>query len=136
MKKSFDILPLGESVVRATGTDHPMSSNLFNNNIQSAVGEETAVESKGPVHVFLKEMGQVPLLNQEGEVRLAQEIEQGEAALRSVLFTLPVTLNYLWTVHEQLRREEIPLRDIIAAESSGEAEQGKVLDDSQAQEGL
>lgn len=141
MKKSFDILSQGIgaspdfNVVQAAMGDHSMSAKFMKQG-ESQSGQEKAVESQGPAHLFLKEMGRVPLLKQEGEVRLAQQIEQGQEVLRSILFALPVTLDYLWTIHELLRRGEIALRDVVTVESNGEGDEGKEAADSQSQEEL
>lgn len=141
MRKSFDIFVQGErafsdfGVVRAGMDDHAMSTQIATT-LKIQPRQEYAWESKSPVHMFLKEMGQVPLLTQEGEVRLARQIEQGKADLWAVLFTLPITLEYLWTVHELLRREEIPLREVVTVEGAGEGDDGKGIEDSQNQEVL
>jgi len=116
--------------------DSPVMVPNRTNTLKIQSRQEHAGESKGPVQMFLREMGQVSLLNQEGEVRLAQQIEQGKADLWAVLFTLPITLEYLWTVHELLRREEIPLREVVTVEGAGEGDEGKGIENSQTQEVL
>ncbi len=71
MRKSFDIFVQGErafsdfGVVRAGMDDHVMSTQLANT-LKTQPRQEYAGEYKSPVHMFLKEMGQVPLLTQEG----------------------------------------------------------------------
>jgi RNA polymerase primary sigma factor len=141
MKKSFDMMSQSlESnpdlnVMPAAMGDYAMSSTFIKRG-DSLSDQESAAEPKGPAHLFLKEMGQVPLLKQEGEVRLAQQIEQGQEDLRSILFTLPMVWNYLWTVHELLRSGEMVLRDVITVEVQGEDDEGKESADSQVQEEL
>ena len=133
MKKSFDLLndKLG-TVADWNGDRNSSGEQLMSTKVLKKYSpdghQEKAADSKGPVHVFLKEMGQVRLLNQEGEIRLAKEIEQGEANLQSALFTLPTTLEYLWTIHELLRREEIPLQQVVTVEDSGEGEEVRTDD--------
>jgi len=133
MKPSFDIASIHEEILPTSKPEQPMSTKLLNNNDEQMT-PESGGESRGPVHVFLKEMGQVSLLNQAGEVELAQQIEEGEADLRNVLFTLPVTLNYLWSVSEQLQRGDMTLRDVVAVEGTGDSDEGKGDDEAQSQE--
>ena len=141
MKKSFDIVTQGVGTLSdfgamPTGMGEPSMSASPWNPLSGQNGEENTAESKGPVHAFLKEMGQVPLLKQEGEVRLAKQIEQGQADMFHVLFTLPTTLDHLWTVYEVLRRGEIALRDVVTVEGSSEGDEGKEQDSSQSPEAL
>ncbi|WP_313834670.1 sigma-70 family RNA polymerase sigma factor [Candidatus Nitronereus thalassa] len=141
MKKSFDILSQGVeartdlSISPAAMGNHSMSSTFLKKG-ETLSAQESAAESKGPAHLFLKEMGQVPLLKQEGEVRLAQQIEQGQKDLHAILFTLPMVWEHLWNVHESLRRGEMVLRDVVKLEGPGEGEEAKDPLDSQAEEEL
>lgn len=141
MNKSFDILTqdvetLSDFGATPPGRGEPSMSASRQNQLQGQIGEENTAESRGPVHAFLKEMGQVPLLKQEGEVRLAKQIEQGKADVFHALFTLPTTLDYLWNVHELLRREEISLREVVTIESAAEGEDGQEESSAQSHEAL
>ncbi|MDA0739471.1 MAG: sigma-70 family RNA polymerase sigma factor [Nitrospirae bacterium] len=131
-----DVETLSDFAAMPTGMGEPSMSASRQNPLQGHMGEENTAESRGPVHAFLKEMGQVPLLKQEGEVRLAKQIEQGKADVFHALFTLPTTLDYLWNVHELLRREEISLREVVTIESATEGEDGKDESSAQSQEAL
>jgi len=141
MKNSFDMLVQGGGaasdfgVVQA-GMDDYMKSSKPTTTLKIQAGREHEAESKGPVHMFLKEMGQVALLTQEGEVRLAQQIELGKTDLWTILFTLPITLEYLWSVHELLRREEIRLQDVVTVGGAGEGDDGTGIEESQSEEEL
>lgn len=139
MRKSLNIFGEGNGVVSDWGgrqeeTPHYLMPRKHTKDLDSQAGQENGLKSKGPIHVFLKEMGEVPLLNQKGEVRLAQQIEEGELGLRVVLFTLPMTLDYLWTVHELLRRGEMALRDVVNVEGMGEQEEGEAVGERESVE--
>ncbi len=141
MKKSFDIVTQDiESVSDfggvVTNINEAWMSASPRTPLKGQIGEETGVEARGPVHAFLKEMGQVPLLKQEGEIRLAKQIEEGKADLFHALFTLPMTLEYLWTVYDLLHRKEISLREVVTVGVPGEGDEGKEHDSSQSQEAL
>ena len=56
-------------------------------------GPQTASELPpldDPVKMYLKQMGQIPLLSREDEVSLAQDIEEKETALRAEVFKTKV----------------------------------------------
>ncbi len=66
-----------------------------------------------PLQFFLAEMGRVPLLTREGEIRLAKLIEEGKKDLAAVVFSMPVTLQRLGVLKTQLKNNEIRLRDLV-----------------------
>jgi len=72
-----------------------------------------SMEQKGPVHVFLKEMGQVPLLTREGEVQLAQQIEAGQDAFSQALYSLPIVLSKLQVIHNSLQQGKLAVTEIV-----------------------
>jgi RNA polymerase primary sigma factor len=47
-----------------------------------------------PVRMYLKQMGQVPLLTRDQEVEISQRIEQAEATAQELLFKVSLTLPY------------------------------------------
>ena len=52
-------------------------------------------KTNDPVRMYLREMGTVPLLDREGEVEIAQRIEQGEWLMYEALCENPVVLREL-----------------------------------------
>ncbi len=62
-------------------------------------------KTNDPVRMYLREMGTVPLLDREGEVEIAQRIEQGEWLIYEALCENPVVLR------EMLRLNEMAIRD-------------------------
>ncbi len=95
-------------------------------------GQEVATESLDaavdPVRRYLHEMGKVPLLTREGEVRIAQRIERGQKIAWCALSRSPLFLNALLAVRDQLRAGEISIKDVARFEA-GEMTQEKILRD-------
>ena len=63
--------------------------------------------STDPVRMYLREMGAVPLLDRDGEVVIAKKIEMGEQDVLYALVEVPVAVEELINVGEDLRQNRI-----------------------------
>ncbi len=55
-----------------------------------------------PVKLYLREMGNIPLLTREGEISIAREIERGEKAIIKALSKTRLVLNYLLEIEHRI----------------------------------
>ena len=94
--------------------------------INLAAGIPTSIDD--PVRLYLKEMGSVGLLKREGEIRLAQKIEEGKRELTGAVFGMPMTIVAVLSLREQLIRQEISVRDLVMTREGAEEE---ILDDDE-----
>ena len=69
------------------------------------------------VRTYLSEMGSVPLLKREGEVRLAKRIEWGENLAWKAVSRSPVALQELIAVGKELRRGTRSIKEIVKIDS-------------------
>jgi len=79
-------------------------------------GLATHEKTNDPVRMYLREMGTVPLLDREGEVEIAQRIEQGEWTIYEALCENPVVLRELLRLNELAQRDKRILRELISAD--------------------
>jgi RNA polymerase primary sigma factor len=56
-----------------------------------------------PVRLYLKEMGSVALLSREGEIEIAKRIEEGKKDIASVIYGMPMTIEFVLALRDQLR---------------------------------
>jgi RNA polymerase primary sigma factor len=72
-----------------------------------------ASRSTDPVRMYLREMGAVPLLDREGEVVIAKKIENGEMEVLYSLIEVPVAVEELISVGEDLKEGRVKLKDVV-----------------------
>ncbi len=73
-------------------------------------------KTNDPVRMYLREMGTVPLLDREGEVAIAQRIENGEWTIYEALCSNPMVLRELLRLNEMAQKDKRVLRELIASE--------------------
>jgi RNA polymerase primary sigma factor len=72
-----------------------------------------ASRSTDPVRMYLREMGAVSLLDREGEVVIAKKIENGELDVLYSLIEVPVAVEELISVGEDLDEGRVKLKDVV-----------------------
>ncbi|AGW14245.1 RNA polymerase sigma factor RpoD [Megalodesulfovibrio gigas] len=76
-------------------------------------GADYSSRSTDPVRMYLREMGAVPLLDREGEVHIAKKIENGELEVLFALVEVPVAIEEIITVGEDLKLNRMKLKDVV-----------------------
>ena len=74
---------------------------------------DLATRNTDPVRMYLREMGAVPLLDRDGEVVIAKKIETGEQDVLYALVEVPVAVEELINVGEDLKQNRIKLKDVV-----------------------
>jgi len=106
----------------------------------SQVGEGTAGMPDRQLPLYLKEIGQVRLLDREGEVNLCKKIEEANDNMLEALFVLPMTLEFLKEQRLRLSHEEILAKHLVqkdkevAVDREGEIEQAELQDPQEDEE--
>ena len=57
-------------------------------------------------------------LTREGEIELAKHIEEGKRELACAVFGMPVTIQQFEGLYDQLKNEEIRVRDLVLLQES------------------
>ncbi len=77
------------------------------------------VKYDDPVRMYLREMGKVPLLDREGEIKIAKRIERGNLKIKEAVLSLDFTTRQLQRCVEAVEDEEMKLKHIIKLEEGG-----------------
>ena len=78
-------------------------------------GEEI-LSTDDPVRLYLKEMGNIPLLNREYEVNVAKEIKKGQRKVIKAILSFPSTAAKFMEFSEGVKNDTMRLKDIIDIE--------------------
>jgi RNA polymerase primary sigma factor len=80
------------------------------------------VGEKDPVRIYLKEMGNVPVLSREEEIEIAKAIEAGKEKVCRAIFSIPFFLRKLVALGRLIKSQDAPLAEIIK-DCEGETEE-------------
>ena len=80
---------------------------------ESEDAADYSARSTDPVRMYLREMGAVSLLDREGEVVIAKKIEEGELDVLYALVEVPVAVEELIRVGQDLKDSKIKLKDVV-----------------------
>ncbi len=70
-------------------------------------------KTNDPVRMYLREMGTVPLLTREGEVKIARRIERGKLAVIKSISRTPTVAQNIIRMGEQLQVGERTIRELV-----------------------
>ena len=77
------------------------------------VGESAAGLPERELPLYLKEIGQVMLLDRRGEVNLCQKIEEANDMMLELLFALPITMEFVKEQRRRLSQGEILAKHLV-----------------------
>ena len=89
--------------------------------------------SDSPVRMYLREMGQIPLLTRDEEIELSKNIELGENIILDAICSVPYLIDFILDYKEALINRERRVKELF--KSFDDDEEGKEgLDDSEEDE--
>ena len=107
--EEYDVDP-----VRSLGTAVEESPEFLDADSQEpAHVAEESVYTDDPVRVYLREMGSVRLLNRQGEVDLAVQMERGKRRMHKALSRSPLAWRSALVLSEDVRKSVVRLEDFV-----------------------
>ena len=65
-------------------------------------------------------MGSVALLSREGEIEIAKRIEEGKRDIAFVIYGMPMTIEFILSLRDQLKNGKIDVREIVPIQETEE----------------
>ncbi len=108
--------------------DTPTSGEFSESDKEDAEEEsesefDTNGRSDDPVRMYLREMGNVELLSRDGEIILAQRIEEGRRSMMSGLCESGLTRQLINAWFNNLKDRHVLVRDVITIDTTGTYEE-------------
>ncbi|MBN1826748.1 MAG: RNA polymerase sigma factor RpoD [Candidatus Eisenbacteria bacterium] len=107
-KMKIDVVDTVEEGLRRKATQTAAKQKT-----KEAATPSSAVRYDDPVRMYLREMGRVPLLDREGEVKIAKRIESGQKQVELTLFESSTTYAELREIVKKLEDPKARLEDFI-----------------------
>jgi RNA polymerase primary sigma factor len=85
-----------------------------------------------PVRLYMRKMGALSLLTREGEVELAQRIEEGDRETLAAVFECPSALREVIALGDRLKRREIRVKEIVRTVGEDDAQYVEEEDEQRA----
>ena len=79
--------------------------------------------SDSPVRMYLREMGQIPLLTREDEVELSKNIELGENIILDAICSVPYLIDFILDYKEALINRERRVKELFKSFDDEEDEE-------------
>ena len=97
------------------GESRELTAETQTKAVAKTTTREPAERTDDPVRMYLRKMGQVPLLTREGEVEIAKRIEEGEKTILTVVLSTAVGIREMILLGERVAKGKVKLSDVLQA---------------------
>lgn len=95
---------------------------------EEEVSVEAAISTDDPVRLYLREMGNIPLLSREEEIHVAKEIEEGQRKVIKSVLSFPTTARQIMEIAENIKMGDMKIKDIIDVDDDLDTESDEIVD--------
>jgi len=87
---------------------------------EQVVFSDEETETKSPIRMYLKEMGEISLLSREEEIEMAMNIEKEKIGILSCLVDILPFKDVISHLQEQLSKSDMKLKDVFDCVEDGD----------------
>jgi RNA polymerase primary sigma factor len=94
--------------------------------------------SDSPVRMYLREMGQIPLLTKEEEIEISKKIEKGESIIIDAICSVPYLIDFILDYKDPLINRERRVKELFKSfeDEKDEGDNGDDGDDDEGEKAL
>ncbi len=107
----IDVMDENNISINRIEEDFKEEEDKLSDEVEFEIGMESIED---PVRMYLREMGQIDLLNREGEIQVSQRIEEGQQELLEIFSKSALIINYLINLIKKLSTDKVRIRHIIS----------------------
>jgi len=90
--------------------------------------------SDSPVRMYLREMGQIPLLTKEEEIEISKKIESGESIIIDAICSVPYLIDFILDYKEPLINRERRVKELFKSFEDEKEDSDDATDDNVTEE--
>ena len=103
----------GHPDVRSSARNKSLEEESVSDEVKLDLTVDSLESINDPVRIYLRQMGAVPLLTREGEVKIAKRIERGQVRTLKALSRSPIVIRQVLAMGEALKRGERSIKEIV-----------------------
>ncbi|CAA3706644.1 RNA polymerase sigma factor RpoD [Candidatus Portiera aleyrodidarum] len=81
------------------------SNNIEEKSEINSFKKENDIRNTDPVRIYMREMGNIELLNRKGEIEIAKKIEEGTKEIMAAIVYLPGAVDYIIEIYDLIIKE-------------------------------
>lgn len=95
----------GINIIDKISEEDKNSNNIEEKSEINSFKKENDIRNTDPVRIYMREMGNIELLNRKGEIEIAKKIEEGNKEIMAAIVYLPGAVDYIIEIYDLIIKE-------------------------------
>lgn len=95
----------GINIIDKISEEDKNSNNIEEKSEINSFKKENDIRNTDPVRIYMREMGNIELLNRKGEIEIAKKIEEGTKEIMAAIVYLPGAVDYIIEIYDLIIKE-------------------------------
>lgn len=95
----------GINIIDKISEEDKNYNNIEEKSEINSLKKENDIRNNDPVRIYMREMGNIELLNRKGEIEIAKKIEEGTKEIMAAIVYLPGAVDYIIEIYDLIIKE-------------------------------
>ncbi|AGI27146.1 RNA polymerase sigma factor RpoD [Candidatus Portiera aleyrodidarum] len=95
----------GINIIDKISEEDKNYNNIEETSERNSWNKENDIRNNDPVRIYMREMGNIELLNRKGEIEIAKKIEEGTKEIMAAIVYLPGAVDYIIEIYDLIIKE-------------------------------